>query len=134
MSTLNGLGPTNVLLVRAGEDGFFGGRLAAMDALAGAAWLLERDAAHGGFGFFLDVRLAFGVAAPPGEGESFFDGFFEFFVIGGLVGIRFAEGEGAVEERRLDFFERLHHGCGDSLLRVEDLSLFSRPVAAGQDY
>ncbi len=108
--------------------------VAAMDALAGAAGLLERNAAHGGFGFFLDVRFAFGFAAPPGKGEAVFDSFLEFFVIGGLVGIRFAERERAIEERLLDFCEQLRDGCGDSLLRDERLAFFAGTVAAGEHY
>ena len=53
------------VLVRLRENGFFGGGLAAVDAFAGAPGLLERNAAHGGFGLFLDVGFAVRIAAPP---------------------------------------------------------------------
>src|SRR5271156_4317326 len=105
-----------------------------MNALAGAAGLLERNAAHGGFGFLFDARLAFGFAAPPGKGEALFDGLLEFLVIGGLVGIRFAERERAVEERLLDFCELLHHSRGNSLLRDERFAFFAGAIAARQHY
>src|SRR5882724_9999361 len=48
-----------------GEDRPLGGRLAAVDAPARAARLLERDVARGGLGLLLDLRLARPVAAPP---------------------------------------------------------------------
>jgi len=101
-----------------------------MNAFAGAARLLQRNAAHGGFGFFLDAGFTFGFSAPPGRGEALFYGPLEFFVIGGFVGIRFAERERAIEEGFLDFFEQLRHCCGDSLLGDERLALFTGAVAA----
>ncbi len=76
---------------------FSRGGLAAKNALAGAAGLFERDAAHRGLGLFFDFRFAIRAAAPPGESETGLDGLLEFVVVGGLDGMRFAESEGAIE-------------------------------------
>ena len=107
---------------------------AAMNALAGAAGLFERDAAHGGLGLFFDVGFTFRVATPPGESETVLDGLLEFLVIGWFDGIRFAERESAIEERLLNFFQHLRDGGGNSLLRDEGFAFFSGTVAPGQHY
>src|SRR5271163_1281151 len=99
-------------LIRAGEDGFLFCKLSAVNALAGAPRLFEWNAAHGGSGFFFDVRFAFAVAAPPGEGETLFDRFLELFVAGGLRGVSDAKSKRAVVERFLDFFKQLGDACG----------------------
>src|ERR1700735_1532570 len=90
-------------LVGLGEDGFFLRRLAAVDAFAGAARLVEGNAAHGGFGFFFNAGFAIGVAAPPGKGEAFFDGQLKFGVIAWLGSIGFAKCQGAIEQSLLNF-------------------------------
>ena len=101
-----------------------------MDAFAGASRLLERDAAHGGFGFFLDAGFTFDFATPPGEGETVLDGFLEFLVVRGLVGIGFAKRQRAIKERLLNFCEQLRNCRRNSLLRDERLAFFARAVAA----
>ena len=103
-----------------------------MDALAGTTGLLERNAAHGGFGFFLDVGLAFGIAAPPGKSETLFHCLLEFFVIGGVVGIRFAERQSAIEERRLNFRECWMTAAAIPCCGNERLTFFAGPIATGQ--
>src|ERR1700691_1291606 len=107
--------------VRAGEDGFLRGRCAAVNAFAGAARLLQRNTAHGGFGFFLDAGFTFGFSAPPGRGEAFFYGPLEFCVIGGFAGIGFSERERAIEQGLPDLFWQFRQCCGCSLLREERL-------------
>src|SRR5438045_3323378 len=61
-------------LVGPGENGHFFGRPPVADAGAFAAGLLERDAAGGRLGVFLDGGLAGRVAAPPGNRPALFQG------------------------------------------------------------
>src|ERR1700735_1325560 len=123
-----------VSLVSLGEDRFFLRGLAAVDAFAGAAGLFEGNAAHGGFGFFLNAGFAIGVAAPPGKGETFFDRHLELSIVGRLGGVGFAKCKGPIEERLLNFLEELRDGGGNSLLRDKRFPVFSGPVAAGQNH
>ena len=69
-----------------------------MDALSGAAGLLDGNTAHGGFGFLFNAGFAVGIAAPPGKGEAFFDGQLELGVVGGFEHARrVAQDDGAAE-------------------------------------
>src|ERR1700735_187085 len=83
-------------LIRAGENSFLFRYLATMNALAGAAGLFERDTAHSGSGFFLNVRLAFTAAAPPSEGEALFDRFLKLFVIDDFSDVLDSKSESAL--------------------------------------
>src|ERR1700677_3906160 len=103
-NTLRTVAPAT-FLVGFGENGLLRGGLAAVDALARAARLLDGDAAHGRFGFFFNAGFAIGVAAPPGKREAFFDGLLEFGVVGGLNRVGFAKLEGPVEEGLLNFVQ-----------------------------
>src|SRR5580700_2496839 len=111
-------------LIRAGEDGLLFCRLSAVNALAGATRLFERNTAHGCSGFFLDIRLAFAVAAPPGKRETLFDRFLELFVAGGLGSVSDAKSKGTVVERLLDFLKQPGDACGQILLRDEGFPFF----------
>ena len=51
-------------LVGPRKDCALAGGLAAINATTGAAWLLERDTAHGGPSFFLDFGFAFDATTP----------------------------------------------------------------------
>src|ERR1700722_7477755 len=90
-------------LVRAGENGLFFGRLAAMDTLSRTARLLQRNATHGGLGFLFDVRLPFASAAPPGKSDALLHRFLEIIVAGWLGCVRFAKRQSAVVQRLLNF-------------------------------
>src|SRR6202034_4166248 len=114
--------------------GLFGGRMAAINARTGAAGMLERDAAHGGFGLFLDFSLAVAAAAPPGEGASLLDGGLELRVIGRLGRMRLAKFQRAVIERLLDLVERLCDERRNSRLRDESLALLAGTIAAGGNH
>src|SRR5450755_873977 len=94
-------------LVGPSEDGPFPGGLFAIDALPGAAGLLQGDATHRGLRLFLDLLFARAAAAPPGEGKAGFDGFLEFAVIDGLDGARFAKLESAIVQRLVNLSEKL---------------------------
>src|SRR6266403_1572814 len=91
--------------VGAPKNRSFGGELATRDAGAGAAWLFERDAAHGGACFFFDLRFALRAAAPERKGETVFDGFFEVVVGFRVVRIALAESQRLVMQRPLNFCE-----------------------------
>src|ERR1700722_10391419 len=92
-------------LVRAGENGLFFGRLAAMDTLSRTARLLQRNATHGGLGSLFDIRFAFAAAAPPGKSEALLHRFLEIIVGVRLGSVGFAKGQSAVVQRLLDFLQ-----------------------------
>src|ERR1700752_252962 len=127
-------------LVGARKNGAGRGRLATMNASAGAAranmaqdciWL-ERNAAHGRARFFLNCRFAFGVATPGRVGEAGFDCFLEFFVGLGFVRICAAKGEGLIKQCLLDFSEQLFDGYWQVGERSASLPFPARAVASRQ--
>ncbi len=89
--------------VRASKYGALRGRFAAVDANARAAGLIERDAAHGGAGFLLNLRFAIRPAAPIGKRKTCLDRFFEILVGLRVLRVGFAEREGFVMQRLLNF-------------------------------
>lgn len=90
-----------------------------MNALSGSAGLFQRNATHRRFGFFLDVRFAIGIAAPPCKREALFDGLLELLVVGRLGGIGLAKRKRAIEKRLLNLVEHLNYRRRNTLLRDE---------------
>src|SRR6266511_2589224 len=88
--------------VRPREDDLPGGLPAGIDARAGAAGLIERDAADGGPGLVLDALLILGGAVPVAAHEPPLDGLFQLVVVFRLEGMLVAEAQRAVEQRLLD--------------------------------
>src|SRR5882672_10778355 len=79
--------------VGAGKDCPVLGKLAAINTLAGRSaaaraedgFLVQRDAAHGRAGLFLDFAFAIAAAAPTGIGKAAFDRLLQFVVGLGVV-------------------------------------------------
>src|SRR2546429_9223210 len=93
-------------LIRAAENGAFGGRLAAIDAFVAATGLIEGDVAHGSASLFLDFGFAVGAAAPESKGKTGLDGLLQLVVVVRVVSVGLAERQRLVVQRLLYFREQ----------------------------
>ena len=65
--------------------------------------MFERDATHGGTGLFLNLRFAIRPATPMGKSEPYLDRFLKVLVRLRVLRIGFAERQGLVMQRLLNF-------------------------------
>src|SRR6266436_10404644 len=119
--------------VGAPKNRSFGGELATRDAGAGAAWLFERDAAHGGARFFFDLRFALRAATPEGKRKTVFHGAFQILIGFRVVRIALAESQRLVMQCLLNFREQAFGSRGQISELGADLPFLARPVAASQN-
>ena len=121
------------LSIGAGENRASRRGLVAVDALSARAVLLQRNAAHGGAGFFLDFGFAFGASAPEGIGEAVFYRFLQFVVVFRVVRITFAKRQRFAVQRLLNFRKQFLDRSRQISKRRADFSFFAWTVATRQN-
>ena len=94
-------------LIRSSEIDLVFGVLPANDTLAMAFFLAKGNAAGGGLGVFLDLRLAFCRFTPVGKCPAVLDNLYQFGIIFRVENMTVTESSGAFQEGFLDVSQQV---------------------------